>query len=307
MIGLISLRNKPLQNLLIETTLKSLTPSLINLIDSWLDEDIGRGDLSTCALEKNIGSAYWVAKNDGIFCGGLIVEALFKRLDQSIRIHLLIQDGDKFVNGQKLIELNGPTKSLLAGERTALNIAMHLSGIATKTSLMIAELKGTNVQMTDTRKTTPGLRILEKYATRCGGGTNHRMGLDDAVMLKENHLAWSGDLEKTLKKIRKEASWPTKIIVEAENPKQAKDAIEAGADAVLLDEIEPEILKILVPSLRKLAESRDINKGPKQITIEASGVNPTELRQYANTGIDLISSSAPITRSYWIDFSMRFK
>ena len=291
------------------TNLKQLelrTKSLINLIDSWLDEDIGRGDLSTIALEQKVGAAYWISKDRGIFCGGRIVQMIFERIDRSVEINLLIKDGDGLEANQTIIELNGPTKSLLAGERTALNIAMHLSGIATKTFSMVKELKGTGIKLADTRKTTPGLRILEKYATRCGGGTNHRFGLDDAAMLKENHLAWSGDLTQSLKSIRKQASWPSRIIVEAENEQQAVDAVNAGADAVLLDEMTPKLLKQLIPQLRTLAKQRGKDCGPTEIVLEASGIKPMELKDYADTGIDLISSSAPITRSNWIDFSMRF-
>ncbi len=284
-----------------------LTPSVIRLLDSWLDEDIGRGDLSTIALNIDNGSAYWATKNSGVFCGDKLIEALFKKIDQSIRIHWEINDGEQFKPQQTILEIEGPTKALLAGERTTLNIAMHLSGIATKTALMVEQLKGTGVLLTDTRKTTPGLRILEKYATRCGGGLNHRMGLDDAVMLKENHLAWhKGELQSALEIIRAKSPWTTKIIVEAENPKQAEAAVLAGADGVLLDEIPPEILQELVPRLRNLAEMRNIHGVPKAIVLEASGVNPMDLKSYASTGIDLISSSAPVTKSSWIDFSMRF-
>ena len=283
------------------------TKSLINLIDSWLDEDIGRGDLSTIAIDQEFGSAYWISKDTGIFCGGNLVKMIFERLDTAIDINLLIKDGESVVPNQTIIKLNGPTKSLLAGERTALNIAMHLSGIATKTFSMVKELKGTGIKLADTRKTTPGLRILEKYATRCGGGKNHRFGLDDAAMLKENHLAWSGNLRKSLECIREEAPWTSRIIVEAENEQQAIDAVQAGADAVLLDEMPPKLLKQLIPRLRNLAKQRGEDCGPTEIVLEASGINPMEIKNYTETGIDLISSSAPITRSNWIDFSMRFK
>ncbi len=283
------------------------TKSLINLVDSWIDEDIGRGDLSTIALEQKVGSACWTSKDRGIFCGGSLVKMIFERIDKAVDINLLIKDGESLETNQTIIELNGPTKSLLAGERTALNIAMHLSGIATKTFSMVRELKGTGIKLADTRKTTPGLRILEKYATRCGGGTNHRFGLDDAAMLKENHLAWSGDLKKSLKSIRQQAPWPSRIIVEAENEKQAVDAVIAGADAVLLDEMPPQLLKQLIPKLRTLAKHRGEDCGPREVILEASGIKPMELKLYADTGIDLISSSAPITRSNWMDFSMRFQ
>jgi nicotinate-nucleotide pyrophosphorylase (carboxylating) len=175
---------------------------------------------------------------------------------------------------------------------------MHLSGIATATADLVSELAGTGVQLADTRKTTPGLRVLEKYAVRCGGGCNHRMGLDDAAMLKENHLAWAGSMESAIQLVRAQAPWPVRVIVEAETAQQAEQAIQADADAVLLDEFTPEQLQKLIPQLRALAT--------RPIVLEASGVQPEQLRAYAVTGIDLISTSTPVTRSRWLDLSMRF-
>ncbi len=283
------------------------TPSLNHLLDAWLDEDLGRGDLTSVLLGNSYGSAQWIAKQKGVFCGGGLVERLFQRLDDSVEIQLLINDGAHFEANQKLLKLNGPRKSLLAGERTALNLAMHLSGIATSTAALVAMLEGTGVRLADTRKTTPGLRILEKYAVRCGGGINHRLGLDDAAMLKENHLAWVNDIDTAVQAVRKTAPWPTRIIVEAETPEQAKEALLAGADGILLDEISPEVLHNLVPDLRELASNEAQHRGSNKIVLEASGVDPMDLKAYAATGVDLISTSAPITKSSWIDFSMRFE
>ncbi len=282
-------------------------PAINKLLDLWLDEDLGRGDLTTAALQSSIGSAYWIAKEKGIFCGGVLVPHLFHRLNESVKVKLLVCDGEEFEINQKLLELHGPAASLVAGERTALNLAMHLSGIATTTAKMVNQLHGTDTRLTDTRKTTPGLRALEKYAIRCGGGINHRLGLDDAAMIKENHLAWSKGLEPAVQAIRGNAPWPTRIIVEAETPEQAENAVRAGADGVLLDEITPEILNSLVPRLRELAKVRHMKGGSSQLVIEASGVDPLNLKAYALTGVDLISTSAPITKSSWIDFSMRFE
>jgi nicotinate-nucleotide pyrophosphorylase (carboxylating) len=198
-----------------------------------------------------------------------------------------------------LVELEGAAAALVAGERTALNLAMRLSGIATATADLVAELTGTGVRLADTRKTTPGLRRLEKYAVRCGGGINHRLGLDDAAMLKENHLAWAGGVAAALAAVRAAAPWPAAVIVEAETAAEATAAVQAGADGVLLDEFPPQELQELVPRLRELAQDR-------RLVLEASGVQPDQLRAYAVTGIDLISTSAPITRSPWLDLSMRF-
>ncbi len=283
-----------------------LTPSLKNLLDLWLNEDIGRGDLTSITLNKSNASAHWVAKEKGIFCGGFIIKHLFERVDGSTDIDLLIKDGESFLPDQKILKLKGNASSLVAGERTALNIAMHLSGISTATAALVAELNGTDVQLADTRKTTPGLRILEKYAVRCGGGINHRLGLDDAAMLKENHLAWTKDISTAINSIRMSAPWTTKVIVEAETTEQAKEAVLAGADAILLDEFSPEELHKIVPQLRELAKKASSHNGSGQIILEASGVNPNYLKAYAATGIDLISSSMSITKSSWVDFSMRF-
>ena len=274
------------------------SPALTRALDRWLEEDIGRGDLTAAALQGQQGQAHWVAKQPGRFCGGPLVQRLFQRLDPGVSLRLLRQDGDAVEVGDCLLELQGPATALLAGERTALNLAMRLSGIATATAALVAQLEGTGVRLADTRKTTPGLRLLEKYAVRCGGGINHRMGLDDAAMLKENHIAWAGGITAAITAVREQAPWPTAVIVEAETEAQALEAVQAGANGVLLDEFTPEQLRQLVPRLR------DCSTGG--VVLEASGIQPEQLQAYAATGIDLISSSAPVTRSRWLDLSMRF-
>ena len=153
------------------------------MLDTWLDEDLGRGDLTQSGINSSkIVNAHWECKQKGIFCGGGLVKSLYSHLDPSVTILLKKADGESFTDGERIIELNGPVSSLLAGERTALNLAMHLSGIATATEKLVSEIQNTGVLLADTRKTTPGLRQLEKYAVRCGGGVNHRLGLDDAAM-----------------------------------------------------------------------------------------------------------------------------
>jgi nicotinate-nucleotide pyrophosphorylase (carboxylating) len=275
------------------------TPELELQLRAWLAEDIGRGDLTAAALAGRPARAHWLAKAPGVFCGGVLLEPLFRLLDPALRLQLLVVDGEPVVAGQRLLELEGGAAALVAGERTALNLAMRLSGIATATAALVAELEGTGVRLADTRKTTPGLRWLEKYAVRCGGGSNHRQGLDDAAMLKENHLAWAGGLEVAIAAVRANGPWPARVIVEAETAAEAAAAVQAGADGVLLDEFTPAQLRQLVPELRSLA-------GGRQLVLEASGVQPEQLRDYASSGIDLISTSAPITRSPWLDLSMRF-
>ena len=274
------------------------SPALTAALEAWLAEDIGRGDLTAAALQGQQGQAHWVAKQPGRFCGGPLVQRLFQRLDPGVSLRLLRQDGDAVEVGDCLLELQGPAKALVAGERTALNLAMRLSGIATATAALVAQLEGTGVRLADTRKTTPGLRLLEKYAVRCGGGINHRMGLDDAAMLKENHIAWAGGITAAITAVREQAPWPAAVIVEAETEAQALEAVQAGANGVLLDEFTPEQLTQLVPRLRDCS-----NRG---VLLEASGIQPEQLQAYAATGIDLISTSAPVTRSRWLDLSMRF-
>ena len=274
------------------------SPALTAALEAWLAEDIGRGDLTAAALQGQQGQAHWVAKQPGRFCGGPLVQRLFQRLDPGVSLRLLRQDGDAVEAGDCLLELQGPAAALVAGERTALNLAMRLSGIATATAALVAQLEGTGVRLADTRKTTPGLRLLEKYAVRCGGGINHRMGLDDAAMLKENHIAWAGGITAAITAVREQAPWPTAVIVEAETEAQALEAVQAGANGVLLDEFSPEQLTQLVPRLRDCS-----NRG---VLLEASGIQPEQLQAYAATGIDLISTSAPVTRSRWLDLSMRF-
>ena len=275
----------------------SLTPSLEDQLRRWLDEDLGRGDLTAPALVGRTGRAHWVTRADGVFCGGVLVAPLLALLDPRASVRLLVGDGEPVVAGQRLLELEGPAAALVAAERTALNLAMRLSGIASATAALVQRLAGTGVRLADTRKTTPGLRVLEKYAVRCGGGTNHRLGLDDAAMLKENHLAWSGGVGPAIAAVRASAPWPARVIVEAETAAEAQAAVRAGADAVLLDDFTPAALEALVPRLRALAPA---------VLLEASGVRPEQLPAYAATGIDLISTSAPVTSSPWLDLSMRF-
>ena len=279
------------------------TPRLQAQLQHWLAEDLGRGDLTAPALSGRRAQASWIAKQEGVFCGGSLALQLFRLLDPKLEAECLVPDGAAVQSGDTLLRLEGQATALVGAERTALNLAMRLSGIATATAALVRELQGSGVRLADTRKTTPGLRELEKYAVRMGGGVNHRLGLDDAAMLKENHLAWAGGVEAAIAAVRASAPWPARVIVEAETEQEASKAVIAGADAVLLDEFTPEQLISLVPRLRQLAVERD---GSGAVVLEASGIQPGDLRAYAATGIDLISTSAPVTRSRWLDLSMRF-
>ena len=279
------------------------TPRLQAQLQDWLAEDLGRGDLTAPALGGRRAQASWIAKQQGVFCGGSLALRLFRMLDPELEAECLVPEGAAVQSGDRLLRLEGQATALVGAERTALNLAMRLSGIATATAALVRELQGSGVRLADTRKTTPGLRELEKYAVRMGGGVNHRLGLDDAAMLKENHLAWAGGIEAAIAAVRASAPWPARVIVEAESEQEASEAVIAGADGVLLDEFTPEQLSKLVPRLRQLVVER---AGSGAVVLEASGIQPGDLRAYAATGIDLISTSAPVTRSRWLDLSMRF-
>ena len=217
-----------------------ITPQLQAQLQDWLAEDLGRGDLTAPALSGRRAQATWIAKQEGVFCGGSLALQLFRLLDPKLEAECLVPDGAAVQSGEILLRLDGQATALVGAERTALNLAMRLSGISTATAALVRELEGSGVRLADTRKTTPGLRALEKYAVRMGGGVNHRLGLDDAAMLKENHLAWAGGIEAAITAVRASAPWPARVIVEAETEQEASKAVMAGADAVLLDEFTPE-------------------------------------------------------------------
>ncbi len=282
------------------------TPYILKKIDEWIEEDIGTGDLTKFAITKDKVRANWIAKEQGIFCGVEILKILCEKVDKDIEYNFLLNDGDKFCENQRILELKGSAKSLLSLERIALNIAMHLSGIASFTHNIVKKLKNTNIKLADTRKTTPGLRIFEKYAFKCGGGINHRMGLYDAAMIKENHIAWSDNLLSTVDKLRENIPFTSHIIVEAETIQQAKEAISAGADSILLDEINPDLLKESITELRLFSKEIYNKNNAKKLIIEVSGINHLEIDKYLIDGIDFISTSSSVTKSKWIDFSMRY-
>ena len=256
------------------------SPKLHKILDTWIEEDLGDGDLTRFVLSDRSASAHWVAKEDGTFCGGDLVKLIFRKIDPKVDIQLLIEDGQKFEKNQRLLELKGSSSSLVAGERVSLNVAMHLSGIATSTALLVTKLSGSKVKLADTRKTTPGMRVFEKYAFHCGGGINHRLGLDDAAMLKENHIEWSQGISESIKILKETIPWTKKIIVEAETPYQAKEAVKAGADGVLLDEMSIQAIEKLVPELRQLSKNSKSKYASQNIVIEVSGINPNNVSDY---------------------------
>lgn len=269
-------------------------------LEQWLREDLGRGDWAVQGLGNlaaQTGQAQWVAKASGVVCGLPVAQHVFELLDPTVEWTTLVSDGESVTAGQPLVKLQGPLGVLLTGERVALNLVMRLSGVATATRQYVDEIATFPSQFVDTRKTTPGLRVLEKYATHTGGARNHRMGLDDSVMVKDNHIAAAGGIEAAIGQIRQRMPYPLMLEVETESMAQVKRAIAAGADIIMLDNMSPEQMSEAVSLIRQTAA---------HIKIEASGnISLETIKTVAATGVDYISSSGPITRAPWLDISMR--
>ena len=274
-----------------------LDPSL----HTWLLEDIGRGDRTTGNLlpeQENIRNAEWIAKEGGVIAGLPIAARVFQLLSEQVNFVPLVAEGERCPPSQIIARLEGPFDALLMGERVGLNIVMRLSGIATFTRNYADVIADLPTRLVDTRKTTPGLRVLEKYATQVGGAMNHRMGLDDAVMIKDNHIAAAGGIGKAIAHIRNQIPYPLTIEVETETLAQVQEALQHDADIIMLDNMPPDLMRQAVQIIRQ-SNSR--------IKIEASGnITLETIRLVAKTGVDFISSSAPVTRSTWLDLSMRF-
>ena len=281
----------------------SLSPLIVDsLLRNWLLEDIGRGDRTTeCifGMDSPMGQAYWLLKEEGVIAGLPIAQRVFALLDGEMKYEKLVEDGEKKPTGTKIWQIEGKMSALLTGERLALNLVMHLSGIATMARKYVEAIADYPTKLVDTRKTTPGLRILEKYASAVGGAINHRMGLDDAIMIKDNHIQAAGGIAQAIKLIRQNMPYPLSIEVETTCVEEVQIAIAEGADIIMLDNMAVEEMIKAVTLIRK--------ENPL-IKIEASGnVTLANIQEIASTGVDYISTSAPITRSSWLDISMRFE
>ncbi len=255
------------------------------IVDDALAEDIGSGDLTSGCLDADLMFSWRIeAQAEGFLSGVGVADFLLGPVqgdpeDTWIEAHRV--DGDFVKRGDKVIEGRAPARRILTYERTALNFLMHMSGIATLTSLFVKRIEGTNARIVDTRKTLPLLRGLEKYAVRCGGGHNHRMGLYDGVMIKDNHIAAVGGITQAVERVRGYASHMTKIEVECESLEQVEEAVKAGADVVLLDNMDPFMMR------------EAASKFQGQCLLEASGgVSLETVRAIAQTGVDLISVGA---------------
>jgi nicotinate-nucleotide pyrophosphorylase (carboxylating) len=250
------------------------------MLEQFYIEDIGDNDVSSDFLfpEEVTGELQIVAKMDGVFCGGKVIEEGLHVVDSSTKVVCHIEDGRKIKNGTLIATATGAVRSLLKSERVILNLIQRMSGIATETDRVVQKIAGTRTKVCDTRKTVPGLRMLDKYAVRTGGGVNHRNGLYDAVMLKDNHLAFAGSIPKAVEKVRASLGHTVKIEVEIETFGELQEAIAAKADIIMFDNCTPETIK----------EWRQIV--PDTIITEASGMITDEtIRAYAESGVDYIS------------------
>ncbi|MEC0228827.1 carboxylating nicotinate-nucleotide diphosphorylase [Paenibacillus alba] len=249
----------------------------------WLEEDIGTGDvttLTTIPLE-HVSKGIIHVKEDGIVCGLRIAQEVFAIVDASLRFETKVVEGSSVLKGTILAEVEGNTRSILLGERLSLNLMQRMSGIATKTREFVNALDGLSTRLVDTRKTTPGHRLLEKYAVRVGGGHNHRFGLYDAVMIKDNHIKGSGGITQAVRSARQQIPHTMKIEVEVEDFVQLEEALASGADIIMLDN--------MVPSKMKEAVSIIKSRAP-HIVVEGSGsVSVQTIRAMAESGVDVIS------------------
>ena len=267
-----------------------------DIIKRALSEDINYVDVATDYLipENQRDKAYLVAKEDGVVCGLEIAMRVFTLLDETFKFTLFFKDGDRVKKGDRIAEYEGKTVFLLKGERTALNLLQQLSGVATATAKAVDAVKGTKAQITDTRKTVPTLRALQKYAVTCGGGKNHRFNLSDAAMLKDNHIDAGGGIKNAVAALREKIGHTVKIEVETRNLDEVKEALEAGADIIMLDNMCPEEMKKAVV----LIDGRALSEA-------SGGITSENVREAAETGVDIISLGAITHSVKAMDISMK--
>ncbi|MDI6631256.1 MAG: carboxylating nicotinate-nucleotide diphosphorylase [Bacillota bacterium] len=256
---------------------------LDELVDRALREDLGTGDLTTLGIvpEGVFARGVFLAKEEGVVAGLPVAARVFRRLDPESEFRCRVEEGTRVAAGTILAEVVGRARAVLCGERVALNFMRHLSGIATRTARMVALVQEFQVLVTDTRKTTPGLRALEKYAVRVGGGKNHRFGLYDGVLIKDNHIRIAGGVKEAVRRVRESMPHTLKIEVEAESLAQVEEALAAGADVIMLDNMPLETMREAV----RLVAGRAL--------VEASGgITEENIRAVAATGVDLVSAGA---------------
>ena len=267
-----------------------------NLILQALREDISSEDVTTNAVmrESRAGSAQLICKQDGVIAGLDVFKRVFELLDEGAVTELRCQDGDTVKNGDLLAVVTGDIRALLSGERTALNYLQRMSGIATYTSSVAELLKGSRTKLLDTRKTTPNMRVFEKYAVKVGGGYNHRYNLSDGVLIKDNHIGAAGSVAEAIRMAKEYAPFVRKIEVEVENLTMVQEALDAGADIIMLDNMTPETMKKAVEMVQGKAET------------ECSGnVTKENIENILNIGVDYVSSGALTHSAPILDVSLK--
>lgn len=283
---------------MLTTMSAELIAHITGSVQSALTEDIGSGDLTAALVPvTQRAQARIITREPAVICGQPWVKEVFRQLDPSVTVEWQVQEGDSAATDQVLCELHGPAQPLLTGERTALNYLQLLSAVASATRVCVEAVAGTRAQILDTRKTIPGLRLAQKYAVRVGGGTNHRMGLHDGILVKENHIAAAGSIGHAVRRAR-EQGVAVLLEVEVENLGQAEEAMDAGADRLLLD-------NFAITTMQEAVTLRDRMSPPT--TLEASGgIHFDNLRSVAETGVDFISIGALTKNIRAVDLSMRF-
>lgn len=267
-----------------------------DLIRQALKEDITGEDITTNSVmrEKVSGRVELIAKADGVICGLEVFERTFKILDGDTKVTFNVKDGDGIKKGQLLAVITGDIRVLLSGERVALNFLQRMSGIATYTAEMVKLLEGSKTRLLDTRKTTPNMRLFEKYAVKVGGGCNHRYNLSDGILLKDNHIGAAGSIEKAVKLARKYAPFVRKIEVEVENLDMCKEALDAGADIIMLDNMSVADMKAAVKMI-----------GGRAVTECSGNVTRENVKAITETGVDFVSSGALTHSAPILDLSMK--
>lgn len=266
------------------------------LIKAALREDISTEDISTNAVMRGYkkGKADLICKQDGVICGLKVFERVFKILDPNTQINFFANDGDKAAKTQHIAEVIGDMRVILQGERTALNFLQRMSGIATYTAEVAALLEGSKTKLLDTRKTTPNMRLFEKYAVRCGGGNNHRYNLSDGVMLKDNHIGAAGGITQAVRAAKEYSSFVRKIEVEVESLAQCEEALAAGADIIMLDNMSVEDMKKAVKLI-----------GGKALTECSGNVTRENIKNIISTRVDYVSSGALTHSAPILDLSLK--
>ncbi|MBI3777754.1 MAG: carboxylating nicotinate-nucleotide diphosphorylase [Gammaproteobacteria bacterium] len=277
------------------STLK-LPDDISETVHRALVEDVGAGDLTATLIAADTSAeAQIITRENAVLCGAAWFDEVFRQVDDRIRVAWHVRDGDAIRAGQTLCRVTGPARGLLTGERAALNFLQLLSGTATRARQYVDAVRGTKTIVLDTRKTVPGLRRAQKYAVACGGGQNHRMGLYDAILIKENHIAAAGSIAAALVAARHSAPKGVSIEIEVENIEQLREALAAGADRLLLDNFSVVDLKSAVAETRGRAK------------LEASGgIDLSNIRAFAETGVDFISIGDITKNVRAVDLSMRF-